>query len=113
MANVCAGTEQGDARLLCVDDLHHVLIDTRVAGHGRPTTAAAALQADIEAWIWSSSVTPIRTTTAGWNVLLEHDIEIRRLYFNLLDRDQCLKEITWGCDYDDVVGLRDRLPAGE
>ncbi len=111
MVNVCAGAEQGDAHLLCIDNQHHVLIDTgsrdMAAGHLLPLLQQAGIEAVDLVFISHAH----KDHYGGLDVLLEHDIEIRRLYFNLPDRDQCLKEIPWGCDYDDVIGVRDRLLA--
>jgi len=109
MANVCEGTEQGDAHLISIDNHRHVLIDA-----GAPEMAAKHLlpllqRCGIEALDLVFISHAHKDHYGGLDVLLEHGVDIRRLYFNLPDRDQCLDEIPWGCDYEDVVGVRNRL----
>jgi competence protein ComEC len=109
MAGVCEGTEQGDAHLISIDDQHHVLIDAgsreMAAKHLLPLLRQEGIKSFDLAFISHAH----KDHYGGLDVLLEHDIKIRRLYFNLPDREQCRKEIPWGCDYDDVIGVRDRL----
>jgi competence protein ComEC len=109
MANVCENGEQGDAHLISIDDRTHVLIDA-----GTRTMAASQLlpllhQSGITALDLVFISHAHKDHYGGLDILLDHGIEIDRLYFNLPDRDQCLEEIPWGCDYDDVMGVRDRL----
>lgn len=109
MAGVCRGTEQGDAHLISIDERYHVLIDAgskeMAAEHLLPLLRRAGIKGFDLVFISHAH----KDHYGGLDVLLEHDIEISRLYFNLPDRSQCLEEIPWGCDYDDVIGVRDRL----
>ncbi len=109
MANVCEDGEQGDAHLISVDDHTHILIDA-----GSRTMAARQLlpllrQSGISALDLVFISHSHKDHYGGLDVLLDHGIDIHRLYFNLPDRGLCLEEIPWGCDYDDVIGVRDRL----
>lgn len=109
MANVCVDGEQGDAHLVSVDDHIHVLIDTGSRAMAEQQLLPLLHQSGISTLDLVFISHAHKDHYGGLDVLIDHGIDINRLYFNLPDRDLCLEEIPWGCDYDDVIGVRDRL----
>ncbi len=111
MVNVNEASEQGDAHVISVEDDKHILIDAgqrhMAAKYLLPFLRESAIKA-FELVIISHAH---KDHYGGLDVLLENDIEIGKLYFNLPDRSLCLREIPWGCDYDDVLAIRERLIA--
>jgi competence protein ComEC len=45
----------------------------------------------------------------GLNILLNNGIKIKEIYFNIPEKSICDKEIPWGCDYNDILALHDKL----
>ncbi|MGI9537633.1 MAG: ComEC/Rec2 family competence protein [Desulfocapsaceae bacterium] len=109
MINVNEPTQQGDAHLIIVDENDCVLIDA-----GTRELAERSLLP----FLRKRSITSLDLVFishahvdhyGGLDALLDHNIEIKKLYFNLPDRERCEREVPWGCDYQDVQRIRHRL----
>lgn len=109
MIDVNEAGQQGDAHLISVEDGELVLID---AG---PRELAEKSLLPILARRQISSLDLVFISHAhmdhygGLDTLLDHDIGINQLYFNLPERQRCEREVPWGCDYQDVQRIRRRL----
>ena len=109
MLNVNEPMQQGDAHLISLENGKQLLIDA-----GPRELAESSLLPFLE----KRSITALDQVFishahvdhyGGLDALLDHEIEIKQLYFNLPDRERCEREVPWGCDYDDVQRIRDRL----
>ena len=109
MINVNYSGQQADAHLLQLPDGRNIMIDV---GHG--STAEKALipwleQHGIRSLDIIFITHPHKDHYGGLNAIMSHHIGIKKIFFNLPDRQVCDKERPWGCDYPDVVATRDRL----
>lgn len=111
MVDVNYSKQQADAHFIAVDNGKTILID---AGH-RNTAKKSLLP-----FLNKRQVTTIDTVFishphvdhyGGLDVLLDSDIEIKEIYFNIPDKTICDQEIPWGCDYEDVLALHAKLKA--
>jgi len=109
MINVNYSKQQADAHLLQFPDGRVIMIDV---GHG--TTAEKALIP----WLEKNGIRTLDTIFithphkdhyGGLDALMAHGIAIKKIFFNLPDRDVCNREIPWGCDYPDVVAMRNKI----
>lgn len=109
MINVNEPLQQGDAHLISLANGMNLLIDA-----GPRDLAEKSLLPFLE----KRSITSLDLVFishahvdhyGGLNALLDHNIELKKLYFNLPDRKRCEREVPWGCDYDDVQRIRERL----
>lgn len=109
MVNVNSSAQQADAHFITVRNGKTILID---AGH-RNTAENSLLP-----FLKERSVNKLDTVFishphvdhyGGLDLLLESDIKIKEMYFNIPDKAICDKEIPWGCDYNDVLTLHKRL----
>ena len=109
MINVNDAQQQGDAHLLSTECGKTILIDAGT----RELAERLLLPFLAQRSITRLDLVIISHAHAdhygGLNALLDHDIEIGQIYFNLPDRARCLREIPWGCDYEDVLRIRARL----
>ena len=106
MINVNATKQQADAHLIRIQNGRTVLID---AGHRN--TARSMLLPFLRAQhinkIDDVFIThPHVDHYGGVEYLLANGIRIGHIYFNLPDREQCDAEIPWGCNYRDVLTVR-------
>ena len=109
MLNVNEPLQQGDAHLISLANGMNLLIDA-----GPRDLAEKSLLPFLE----KRSITSLDLVFishahvdhyGGLDALLDHNIELKKLYFNLPDRKRCEREVPWGCDYDDVQRIRKRL----
>ena len=109
MLNVNEPLQQGDAHLISLANGMNLLIDA-----GPRDLAEKSLLPFLE----KRSITSLDLVFishahvdhyGGIDALLDHNIELKKLYFNLPDRKRCEREVPWGCDYDDVQRIRKRL----
>jgi len=109
MINVNEPLQQGDAHLISLANGMNLLIDA-----GPRDLAEKSLLPFLE----KRSITSLDLVFishahvdhyGGLDALLDHNIELKKLYFNLPDRKRCEREVPWGCDYDDVQRIRERL----
>jgi competence protein ComEC len=109
MINVNEAEQQGDAHLIRVGDSKNVLIDTGPRLLAEKSLIPFLKKRGI------TSLDLVFITHAhmdhygGLDALLDHDIKINTLYFNLPERQRCEREVPWGCDYQDVQRMRRRL----
>lgn len=109
MVNVNHSAGQGDAHVISFKDNEVILIDTG--------TELAARE-KLLPFLKDNYVTAIDSVFishahkdhyAGLRVLLESDITIQSVYFNIPNKKVCDNEIPWGCDYDDILKLHKEL----
>ena len=109
MVNVNYQDQQGDAHVITIKNGRTILID---AGHWN-SAGASLLKYLQERSINSLDMVfithPHVDHYGGLFVLLDNGIKIKEVYFNLPDRAVCDSEIPWGCNYNEVLGLRQRL----
>jgi competence protein ComEC len=109
MINVNEAEQQGDAHLVSVEHGKHILIDTGP----RLLAEKSLLPFLAQRGIGSLDLVFISHAHmdhyGGLDALLDHDIGIKKLYFNLPDRQRCEREFPWGCDFQDVQRIRRRL----
>ena len=109
MINVNSSSQQADAHLLRFSDGKIIMIDV---GHG--STANSALipwlvEHHVEGVDTVFITHPHKDHYGGLVPMLEHNITIGEVYFNLPDRQVCDREIPWGCDYGDILSVRNTL----
>ncbi len=109
MINVNYSGQQADAHILQLADGRNIMIDT-----GHYTTADQGLIP----WLEQHEITNIDTIFithphkdhyGGLAAMMAHHIRLGHVYFNLPDQEVCNRERPWGCDYRDVVNMRERL----
>jgi len=109
MVNVNQTRQQGDAHLIRVKNGKTILVDT---GHRKPAETA------LIPFLTDESIDTIDTVFishphkdhyGGLEVLLENNIKISEIYFNIPIKSVCDKEIPWGCNYDEIVSLHELL----
>jgi competence protein ComEC len=106
MINVNASKQQADAHLIRVRNGRTVLID---AGHRNTARSMLLpfLRANHINRIDDVFIThPHVDHYGGVEYLLANGIRIGRVYFNLPDKERCDAEIPWGCNYRDVLTVR-------
>ncbi len=101
--------QQADAHFISVRNGKTILID---AGH-RNTAEKSLLP-----FLKEKSINEIDTVFishphvdhyGGLDILLDSDIQIKEVYFNIPDKAICDQEIPWGCDYNDLLTLHKKL----
>lgn len=109
MINVNEAEQQGDAHLVSLGNGKNILIDTG----SRLLAEKSLLPFLAQRKITSLDLVFISHAHmdhyGGLDALLDHDVCIRKLYFNLPERQRCEREVPWGCDYQDVQRIRRRL----
>lgn len=109
MVNENYGLQQADAHFIKVKNGKTILIDV-----GHEATARHSLLPFLD----KKGVTkidvifishPHKDHYGGLTALLEGDISIGTVYFNVPDKDICDKEIPWGCDYKDITHIHKTL----
>jgi len=107
MINVNQTKQQADAHLIQIKNGKTILID---AGH-RNTARSMLLP-----YLRKHNVKKIDIVFithphvdhyGGLEYLLMNNIKIGEVYFNLPDKKTCDREIPWGCNYKDVLTVRD------
>ena len=109
MVNVTNTLQKGDAHVITIDNQKNILID---AGH--QDTAGESLlpylkKNSIKEFDTVFISHPHKDHYGGLDVLLDNDIAIKKIYFNLPDKARCDCELPWGCDYEDVLRIRYKL----
>ena len=107
MVNV-SDRRQGDAHLLQLGE-RVILIDTGDKGSAErqllPLLQERGIQTIDQIFISHAH----RDHYGGLEALLENNIHLNTVYFQLPDRTICDLEVPWGCDYDHVNASRARL----
>lgn len=109
MVNVNRTDQQGDAHLIRVKNGKTVLIDT---GHRKPAETSLIpflAQHSIDVIDIVFITHPHLDHYAGLEVLLENDIQISKIYFNMPIKAVCDQEIPWGCNYQEIETLHRKL----
>ncbi|MEJ2133719.1 MAG: MBL fold metallo-hydrolase [Desulfofustis sp.] len=109
MINVNDGGQQGDAHVIRVGNGIHVLIDAGPQDLAETSLVPFLAERDITSLDLVFISHAHSDHYGGLNALLDHDVGIKYLYFNLPDRQRCEREVPWGCDYQDVQRIRARL----
>lgn len=109
MINVNDAQQQGDAHLISVENGKTTLIDAGTRELAERSLLPFLAQANITALDLVFVTHAHADHYGGLDALLDHDIEIKKLYFNLPERQRCEREVPWGCDYQDVQRIRKRL----
>ncbi len=109
MINVNYSSQQADAHLLQFPEGRTIMIDV-----GHSSTAETALIPYLEQrgirTIDTIFIThPHKDHYGGLDAIMMHGIRIKQIFFNLPDRNVCDRERPWGCDYSDVVAMREKL----
>ena len=106
MINVNKTKQQADAHLIQIKNGKTILID---AGH-RNTAKSMLLPYLEEHAVKKIDIVfithPHVDHYGGLEYLLANHIKIGEVYFNLPDKGICDKEIPWGCNYKDVLTVR-------
>lgn len=109
MVNVNFSEQQADAHVIRIKNGKTLLID---AGH-RNTAEDSLLPFLIGKSIKEIDIVfishPHKDHYGGLDVLLDNNIKIKEIYFNIPDKVTCDREIPWGCDYNDVLTLHHKL----
>jgi len=103
MVNVNYSPQQGDAHLLQSNLGKNILIDT---GHMDPAKNALIpfLRAiGIKKLDIVFITHPHKDHYTGLLPILDSGIKIKKVFFNVPNRQICDVEIPWGCDYDDIL----------
>jgi competence protein ComEC len=109
MVDVNYSTQQADAHVITVENGKTILID---AGHRSTAKKSLIPFLQKEAIHEFDTVFishPHKDHYGGLEALLDNDIKIREIYFNIPNKAVCDREIPWGCDYDDVQALHNKL----
>lgn len=108
MINVNAHALQGDAHLIRYNNDYAMLID---AGHHfEKHKLLETLRGKGVDKVDVVFIThPHKDHYGGLWALLENRIAIAKVYMNIPDREVCDQEIPWGCDYAEVLMLRDQF----
>jgi competence protein ComEC len=109
MIDVNHSKQQADAHFITVRNGKTILID---AGHRN--TATKVLLPFLKEKLINEIDTvfishPHVDHYGGLDILLDNDIKIKEVYFNIPDKATCDKEIPWGCDYNEVLSLHKKL----
>ncbi len=107
MINVNQSKQQADAHLIQIKNGKTILID---AGH-RNTAKSMLLPYLRRHAVKKIDIVfithPHVDHYGGLEYLLANKIKIGQVYFNLPDKEICDREIPWGCNYKDVLTVRD------
>jgi competence protein ComEC len=107
MINVNQTKQQADAHLIRVKNGKTILID---AGH-RNTAKSMLLPYLRQHAVKKIDIVfithPHVDHYGGLEYLLKNKIKIGEVYFNLPNKETCDREIPWGCNYKDVLTVRD------
>ena len=109
MVNVNSTDQQGDAHLIRIKNGKTILIDT---GHSEPAEISLIpflSQESIDEIDMVFISHPHLDHYGGLEVLLENNIKVGEVHFNLPLRSVCDQEIPWGCDYQDIISLQQNL----
>ena len=109
MINVNEADQQGDAHLISVENGKNILIDTGARLLAEKSLIPFLAQRGITSLDLVLISHAHQDHYGGLDALLDHNIGIATLYFNLPERQRCEREVPWGCDYQDVQRIRRRL----
>ena len=109
MINVNDAEQQGDAHFIGVKNGMQVLIDAGTRELAERSLIPFLSRREINALDLVFISHAHTDHYGGLDALLDHDIDIGTLYFNLPDRARCEREVPWGCDYQDVQRISTRL----
>lgn len=109
MINVNYSEQQADAHLIKVRNGKTILIDV-----GHRNTAGRSLVPFLK----NRSIKKIDTIFithphidhyGGLDALLNDEIKIKEIYFNIPDKTICDQEIPWGCNYSEVLAMHEKI----
>ena len=113
MINVNEEEQQGDAHFISVERGKNVLIDTGPWDLAEKSLLPFLEQRNITSLDLVFISHAHMDHYGGLDALLDHDIGIKKLYFNLPERQRCEREFPWGCDYGEVQRIRRRLESND
>ena len=103
MVNVNYTMVQGDAHLIQIKGGKTILID---AGHAEPA------KNKLVSFIRNKKISTIDSIFishphldhyGGVKSIIDEEIKVEKIYFNIPSKKICNKEISWGCNYDDIL----------
>lgn len=109
MVNVNYSSQQGDTHVITIKNGKTILID---AGH-RNTAENSLIPFLKKESIKEFDIVfishPHKDHYGGLDILLNNNIKINEIYFNIPDKTICDQEIPWGCNYNDILRLHNKL----
>lgn len=111
MVNENYSVQQADAHVIRTKDGRVILIDAGHVSTSRKALLPFLKQQSIKSIETIFISHPHKDHYGGLYTLLDSDIQIREVFFNIPDKSVCDREVPWGCDYNDILSLHSKLKA--